>query len=328
MKRTVLIGGVIVVSLLVIGVVLWPSRVATQQPGADDQPGTRWSEAQIKQAAAIVRAGQVLNPKSWPNGAKMAVCLSFDIDNESGTLLRGNVLPVPLSAGEYGALAGLPHILDLLEAEGVPASFFIPAVSAMLHPDMLTQINRRHPTHEIGVHGWIHESPPTLGPGEEERLLKQAVEYLAKATGRRPIGYRAPGWALSRQTLGLLKKMGFLYDTSLMAMDAPYEPLVDGQPTGLVELSIDWIRDDAVYFGRTGALPSPELIFQTYRDEFDGVYREGTVFVLTLHPHVTGHWSRLVHLQRLIAYMKSKPGVWFATGEQIARYVKEHRQTS
>jgi len=70
-------------------------------------------------------------------------------------------------------------------------------------------------------------------------------------------------------------------------------------------------------------MPSPELLFQLYKDEFDGAYEQGTMLVLTLHPHVTGHRAPVRHLDSLIAYMKSKPGVWFATAEQIARYVKE-----
>jgi hypothetical protein len=47
------------------------------------------------------------------------------------------------------------------------------------------------------------------------------------------------------------------------------------------------------------------------------------MFVLTLHPHIVGHRAPMQHLEKLIAYMKSKPGVWFATAEQIALYVKE-----
>ena len=72
-----------------------------------------------------------------------------------------------------------------------------------------------------------------------------------------------------------------------------------------------------------GLLPSPELIFETFEDDFDVAYREGTVFVLTLHPHVVGMRSRIIYLDRLVEYIKSKPGIWFATGEEIARYVKE-----
>jgi peptidoglycan/xylan/chitin deacetylase (PgdA/CDA1 family) len=59
--------------------------------------------------------------------------------------------------------------------------------------------------------------------GEEERLLDQAIEYLTKATGTKPLGYRAPSWAFSDVTLDLIQKKGFLYDSSLQALDEPYE---------------------------------------------------------------------------------------------------------
>ena len=54
-----------------------------------------------------------------------------------------------------------------------------------------------------------------------------------------------------------------------------------------------------------------------------GALAEGSLFLLTMHPHVIGHRSRMAILEKLVVYMKSKPGVWFATGEQIARYVKQ-----
>ncbi len=43
-----------------------------------------------------------------------------------------------------------------------------------------------------------------------------------------------------------------------------------------------------------------------------------------MHPHIIGHRSRIVMLERLIQYMLSRPDVWFATHEQVARYAKEH----
>src|SRR5689334_17400217 len=112
------------------------------------------SEAEIRQAVGTARVGRRLTPKVWPNGARVAVCLSFDVDNE--LLQRANPLPVPLSVGEYGATTSLPRILDLLDRHQVPATFFIPAMSIMLHPEMVPAIRARG-RHEIGVHGWIHE---------------------------------------------------------------------------------------------------------------------------------------------------------------------------
>jgi len=300
---------------------------AAQQQGLPAQPGTRWTDEQLRAAVAPARVGQKLTPKSWPGGARVAVCLSFDVDNESYLLARGETSPTTLSAADFGAEAGLPRILELLDKYQVPASFFIPAVSALLHPEMIPAILKSG-RHEIGVHGWIHESLVALNSeSEEERLLNRAINYLTEATGKRPVGYRAPAWAFSRHTIGLLQRSGFLYDSSLQAMDEPYELVSNGQPTGIVELAIDWTLTETPYLGRGGTMPSPELLYQLYKEEFDGAYEQRTMFVLTLHPHVSGHRAPLHHLDQFIAYMKSKPGVWFATGEQMARYVKQAGQT-
>jgi peptidoglycan/xylan/chitin deacetylase (PgdA/CDA1 family) len=270
---------------------------------------------------APARVGKKLTPRSWPGGARVAVCVSFDVDNESYLLAAGETSPNTLSAGDYGAHSGLPRILRLLDKHQVPASFFIPAVSAMLHPEMIPAI-LKNGKNEIGVHGWIHEYLPALpSAAEEERLLDQAIEYLTQASGKRPVGYRAPAWAFSKNTIGLLKKKGFFYDSSLMAMDEPYELLSNDKPTGMVELAIDWTLTETPYLGRDGTMPSPDHLFQLYKAEFDGAYEEGTMFILTLHPHVVGHRAPAQQLDQLIAYMKSKPGVWFATAEEIARYV-------
>src|SRR5579871_3468025 len=139
------------------------------------QPGAKWTEDQLKQAVAPSRAGKKLTPKSWPNNARVAVALSFDVDNESYLLAAGQTSPTTLSAADFGAQEGLPRILEMLDRHNVPATFFIPAVSALLHPEMIPAIMKRG-RHEIGVHGWIHESPPALANTtqsavEEERLL-------------------------------------------------------------------------------------------------------------------------------------------------------------
>ncbi len=298
---------------------------APAQPPLVPPITTRSSPEEIQRTAGITRAGRKLTPKAWPNGARVAVAFTFDVDNES--LFRTRPLPVPMSQGEYGATTGLPRILELLDRQHVPASFFIPAMSLMLHPEMLEEI-RKSGMHEVGVHGWVHESLTSVGgPEEEQRLLNQSIDYLTRALGKRPVGYRAPSWIWTPDTPGQVAKAGFLYDSSLMAMDQPYEVLANGKPTGLIELPISWIVDDFPYYGESGdgSLPSPEAVYQIYKGEFDTAYREKTMFILTNHPHISGHGSRVEQLDRLIAYMKTKPGVWFATLEQIAKYVKEQK---
>lgn len=327
-KALVAIAGVALVGIAsLVAVRAQPPTTAQGEAGRGPAalPGIRWSEEQLKQAVAPLRAGRKLTPKSWPNGAKVAVCVSFDVDNESPALARGNTNPdlSAMSDTEFGAKEGLPRILRILDQRGIPASFYIPAVSNVLAPEIVTQIMESG-HHEIALHGWIHEPVVTLNnAAEEERLLKQAIDYFAKVTGKKPVGSRTGGWAISPYTIAIEQKLGLLYDSSMMAMDQPYELVANGKNTGLIELPVTWVQDDAPYFGRQGALPSPELIFNVYRDEFDMAYEEGTMVMLTMHPHVSGRRSRAVHLATLLDYMKSKPGVWFATGEQIASYVKE-----
>jgi peptidoglycan/xylan/chitin deacetylase (PgdA/CDA1 family) len=302
------------------------STVILAQPPAQGPaalPGIKSTEQQLLAAAGEVRAGRKLLPKAWPNGARVAVCLSFDIDNESPLMARDLApLPVPMSETEYGATEAMPRILAMLDKEKLPASFYIPAVSAILAPEMVPAIVKAG-RHEIALHGWIHESLPTLdNAAEEERLLKQSLDYFEKVTGKRPVGTRAGAWAFSHHTMGILLKSGLLYDSSMMARDDPYLLKANGKETSLIELPVSWVLDDAPYFTRAGALPSPEAIFKVYQDEFDLAYRENGMLMLTFHPHIVGRRSRMVHLEKLVAYMKSKPGVWFATAEQIANHVK------
>ena len=296
------------------------SLPAAQQPAAS-QPGTQWSDAQLHEAVGLARVGRKLTPKSWPNGARVAVGLTFDADSEAPLLRDGNTSPTALSAADFGAQSGVPRILAMLDRHQIPATFFITGVDAMLHPEMLQAIQKSG-RHEIAVHGWIHETPARLTPEEEERLLDRAIESLTKATGKRPVGYRAPSWAFSMATLDLIQKKGFLYDSSLQALDEPYEIVSRGKPTGIVELPIDWTLTETPFLGQNGRMPNPAFLYQLYKDEFDGAYEERTMFVLTLHPYLSGHRAPMRHLEQFVGYMKSKPGVWFATTADIARYAK------
>ena len=304
---------------------------AAQQPPprtpGDNQPGRKWSEAQLKQFAGVVSAGRKLTPKSWPNGARVAVALTFSLSNTANNLARGDSAVVQLTGGEFGAVAGLPRVLAVLDRQNVPATFFVAATAAIVDPQMLPELGKRRQI-EIGTLGWSDENPLEINnAATEEQLLGRATEYLTKTTGKKPAGARGPSSVVSLHTIGILKKAGFLYDSTMMAMDEPYEILLNGQPSGIVELPVSRLLDDqptltAPRFG-PAALPSPELVFETFRDDFDAAYDEGTLYLITLHPHLIGMRSRIQYLDDLITYIKSKPNVWFATSGEIVRYVKQ-----
>lgn len=289
----------------------------------EDAPPWEWPEQRVDEAVRKVRAGRDLNPQSWPGGARVAVLLSFDVDNETIWLRDGDTNVGGLSQGEYGARVGLGRVLRLLEEHGIAASFFGPALSFSLAPQMVAAI-KASGRHEIGIHGWIHERNAMLPRADEERLLRMAVERMTELIGKRPVGYRAPSWNFSDSTLELLMEMDFLYDSSLMADDRPYEIVANGEPTGFVELPVDWILDDAPLMNPLGdRYSNPRDVLQVYKDEFDVAYEEGTTFVLTMHPHYIGHRSRIVVLRELIEYIREKPDVWFGTHEAAVRWVRK-----
>jgi len=298
-----------------------PAVPATDRPAA--KPGWQWSMDSVRSVVNAVRAGRSLQPAKWPGGARVAVLLSFDVDNETIPLRFGEPTIGALSQGQYGSRVGLKRVVDLVDREAIPATFFIPSVSLALAPEM-AELIKRSGRHEFGVHGWIHEMNATLPADKERELLTRAVDELTRLTGARPVGYRAPSWNLSPATLGIVRDLGFRYESSLMADESPYELLADGQPTGLVELPVEWILDDAPLVNPTGDRYSPPRdLLQVWIDEFDRAHQEGTMFLLTLHPHIIGHRSRILILERLIDYIQLKPGVWFATHRDAAEYARQ-----
>ncbi len=293
--------------------------------GLGPEASWRWPEERWRQAVNKVRAGRSLTPATWPDGARVAVALSFDVDQETISLRDGRTSPALLAQGEYGSRAGLPRILNLLERYAIPASFYIPAVSALLHPDDVRCIAKAG--HEVGLHGWIHERNSNLAETDERELTHRAAAVLEQLTGKPPVGLRTASWDFSAATLKIIRDMRLLYDSSLMGDDEPYELLEDGEPTGIVELPVEWIKDDYPYFGMdrlstVRPYTAPSLVGEIWRREFDGAYAEGGLFLLTMHPHIIGHRSRVSILEELIQHIRSRAGVWFATHEAIARYVK------
>ena len=229
--------------------------------------------------------------------------------------------------GQYGNRVGVPRIRALLEKHDVKATFYVPAVAAMLYPEEQRALVDEG--HEIGIHGWIHELNSVLPLAAERDLMLRSADVLEKITGRRAVGMRTPSWDFSPNTLAIQKEMGLFYDSSLMADEDCYELLLRGDPTGVVELPVEWVRDDAVYFSmnRFASLrpyTPPTDVFETFRRELDAAWEEGGIFQLTMHPHIIGYRSRIWIVDELIRHAKSKGKVWFATHEQVARYAKEH----
>jgi peptidoglycan-N-acetylglucosamine deacetylase len=292
--------------------------------GAVGEPW-QWDEPHWRGLVNQVRAGRRLAPARWKGGARCAVALSFDSDHDTNELRDGGKSIGRMSWGQYGNRVGVPRILELLNRYGVKASFYVPAVAALLYPDEQKRVVSEG--HEIGIHGWIHELNSVLPYEAERDLMFRSTDTLEKITGVRPVGLRTPSWDFSPNTLRIETELGLLYDSSLMADEDCYDLVMDGTSTGIVEVPVEWVRDDAVYFmmNRFQSLrpyTPPKDVLDIFLREFDAAYQAGGLFQLTMHPHIITPRSRIWILEEVIRHAQAKGDVWFATHADVAAYVK------
>ena len=199
------------------------------------------------------------------------------------------------------------------------------------HPELCREIDGRG--HEIGHHGYHHERYVDLEPEVQRKVIEKSQGIFQEVIGKKAIGYRTPSGDWSRETAGILYDMGFSYSSSMRGDDRPYRTVIDGKVTDFIEMAPKWDLDDFVQFGYNlfPAEPSGqdriagiEQVYDNFRQEFDGYYREGLCFVIQCHPQIIGSPGRLRMYQRLIQYINSKPGVWFAKGSEIADCWREN----
>jgi peptidoglycan-N-acetylglucosamine deacetylase len=268
--------------------------------------------------------------------ARHIVCLTFDFDAMSGFIARGMTTPTPISRGEFGVVAS-ERILALLRRYEIPTTWFIPGHTIETYPSACAKVVEAG--HEIGHHGWTHVPPANLSREAEEGGLVRANEAIKKLAGQAARGYRSPSWDLSPNTIELLLKHGFLYESSMMGHDyLPYrarqgdiieleKPAVLGPETKLVEMPISWTLDDYPHFEfvRTptailGGLKPASGVLENWYDDFDYMTRimDWGIITYTCHPFVIGRGHRMLMLERLIEKLRAR-GAVFLTMEAAVR---------
>ncbi|GAC1358876.1 MAG: polysaccharide deacetylase [Ktedonobacteraceae bacterium] len=281
--------------------------------------------------------------------AKEILCAyGVDVDAVAGWLgsYAGEDSPDDISRGLFAGEIGTPRLLNLFKKYKLKTTWFIPGHSVETFPEQTQMIVEAG--HEIGIHGYSHENPIAMTTQQEETVLTKCIDLVEKVSGQRPTGYVAPWWEFSNVTNELLLKHGIKYDHSLMHNDFhPYyvrvgdswtridysksadewmKPLVRGHETDLIEIPANWYLDDLPPMMFIKKSPNshgfvnPRDIEQMWRDQFDWVYRENdyAIFVMTIHPDVSGRPQVLLAHERLIEYISSHEGVRWATANEIA----------
>ncbi|HEU0305003.1 MAG TPA: polysaccharide deacetylase [Gaiellaceae bacterium] len=244
---------------------------------------------------------------TWLGSSAALAILSFDVDAESAILPSGRRYaehPSAMSHQRYGPLVGVPRILAMLDDLAVAATFFVPGWTADRYPQAVELVLEHG--HEVAHHGHSHISPVRMTEAEERRDIELGLAALEQV-GVRPEGYRTPSWEPSMRTFELLAEYGLAYDSSLMDDDKPY--VLETAAGPLVELPAHWGLDDWSQYmhlpdprSGSGTVHPPSRAIAVWREELEGMRRHGCLWMLTMHPFLSGRPGRVEALRGLVEH--------------------------
>ncbi len=265
------------------------------------------------------------NPIPWPNGARCACVISFDMDADSLIHISRPTDSYdrlyPISMGRYGPQVAVPRILETYRQLGIKQSFFIPGWCIETYPDAVEAI--LDGGHEIGHHGYLHEDP--IDAPDQRDWFEKALAAHHKYCGGTPAGYRAPVYNINQEVVDLLIEYGFRYDSSMMADDIPYR--LKTARGGLWEMPVHWGTDDWPPFahyaeiGYMMPVKAPSAGLSAFWEEFDAAYEAGGFFMLIVHPFLTGRLARWKQVETWLEGTLNTKDVWFARLDQIADHL-------
>jgi peptidoglycan/xylan/chitin deacetylase (PgdA/CDA1 family) len=269
----------------------------------------------------------IANPIPWPDGARCAVAMTWDMDADSAfnwyNRDTADNLVATQSYTRYDPLIAIPRLVAQFAKIGMKQTFFVPGWVIEKYPAQIELLLANG--HEIGLHGYLHERSNELSQEDERYWLGRGVDAYVKRIGRGPRGWRAPSFAFSKFSLGYLLDAGFEYDSSLMGDDIPYA--VSDGTRSLLEFPIDWTLDDFPHYAHNRdfrfmmPISSPTRAMEVFRSEFDAAWENGALWISIWHPFLSGRLARFTAVLQLLDYMKSKGGVWFARLEDVCDHV-------
>ncbi|MGH3230127.1 MAG: polysaccharide deacetylase family protein [Streptosporangiaceae bacterium] len=278
---------------------------------------------------------------SWPGGARVAVNVAVNIEEGAersffdGDDCNEGLVEMPRTAGpgvrdlavesmyEYGSRAGVFRLLRLFDRLEIPVTAFAAARALERSPDVAEVLAGS--AHEVCAHGLRWAEAWRMSRTEEQASIRQAVQAIAVAVGRRPVGWYSR-WMPSVHTRQLLvEEGGFLYDADAYNDDIPYYAAVDGRWHLVVPYSLS-CNDGAFSYGHL-ASPSDFVDYGTRALAYLVSEQDGTPRMLSIgiHPRISGQPARASAVAELLDRAVSMDAVWIATRQDIAEYwLAEH----
>jgi len=154
-------------------------------------------------------------------GDRRLAAISVDLDEiDCYAAIHGLRPPADGSAHAVYDRA-LPRLAELFARQGVPATFFVIGKD-LARADNAREVARlAEDGHEIGSHSQSHFYDLTRRDRATVRSeLELAAQAIARVTGARPEGFRAPGYTVSDALLELVAETGHAYDASVFPCPA------------------------------------------------------------------------------------------------------------
>ena len=272
----------------------------------------------------------------WPNQAKSAFNLGFDLDGE--TIWRNKARRLPggdsflkgPSIGGYGPRKGAYRILEILKEFDLKATWFIPAVMIEEHQAVVEKI--LDGGHEISHHGYDHTGRYGNTLEQQQEYVEKSQELFLKYTGRKACGMRPTGALLPETEKWLYDGGGFLYSSAGTSGEGIGYYYVNGEKTKGINVPCrDEQMDDYVqtvlhsYPAVLEGMPriaAYDGVYTNWIREIVGMIKFGNIGSSAFHPQIAGTPGRAIILEHFCKYLAENRDIWCTTCKNIADYYR------
>lgn len=264
-------------------------------------------------------------PLQLPDGGRMLVWVIVNVEHWSMERpMPRTVLSPPMGQPlqpdlpnwawhEYGMRVGFWRIHDALKNQGIVPTLAINGVVCESYPRVAKAA--LDSGWEFMGHGYVQGPMHSLA--NQREAIAQTVSTIKAFTGAAPRGWESPGLTETSETIDHLAEAGIEYVADWVLDDQPVWIAATPRPVLSVPYSVE-INDIPMMLLQSH---SGAELYDRGVAQIDRLWQESAliprVMAISVHPYVTGAPHRIAMFEKLLAYVKAKPGVVIRTGAEI-----------
>ncbi len=266
-----------------------------------------------------------------PGGKRVAVFLVVNVERwDIARPMPRQVLTPPQGASvipdvpnwawhEYGMRVGFWRLKQALDHHRIAPTLAINGIVPKAYPRVSQAA--RDAGWEFMVHGY-HQTATHL-VADQRAMIREAIDSLTEAAGRRPLGWLAPGLTETLETPDLLAEAGIEYCADFVVDDLPCPLRTTHGEILTMPYSVELNDIPMMMIQHHRA----EELFDRTVAQFDRLYAEAEtqgakVMGLAVHPYISGVPHRIGWFEKALAHMAARPGTLFWQGQQIMAWYK------